>query len=113
MAIKFTGFICLSDIPKGEVKKVKRKDGSVGFYLNISVHENDKPFTNAEGKVTSDHFISCAPKKEERTEGVNYIVGNLRTWQEKPNMVTHEDINAAPALDDSDKLSWDNDGSLF
>ena len=109
MAMKFTGSICLSDIPKSEVKKVTRKDGSVGFYLNISVHENDKPFINAEGKLVSDHFISCAPKKEERVKDVNYIVGNLRTWQEKSNVVTHEDVNSAPAIDESDKLPWDED----
>ena len=112
MAMKFTGSICLSDIPKSEVKKVKRKDGSYGFYLNISVHENDKPFTNSDGKVISDHFISCAPKKEERVKDVDYIVGNLRTWQERQNVVTIEDINAAPVASDNDRFPWDDD-SLF
>ena len=101
MAIKFIGSICLTDIPKSEIKVVNCKDGVKRAYLNISVHEKKEPFLDANGKVLSDHLITCSPKKENRQEGVNYIVGNLRTWQEQTATVvpSPEDIAAAPSYE--------------
>lgn len=109
MAIKFTGSICLSDIPKEQIKKVACKDGSVKCFLNFSIHENKEVKKDAEGRILSDHFISCAPRKEERIEGVQYIIGNVRTWVDMRNTTpTAQEINVAPKIED-DALPWDND----
>lgn len=97
--MKFVGSICLSDIPKSEIKMVECKDGKKRAYLNISIHEKKEPFLDANGKVISDHLISCAPKKENRQDGVNYIIGNLRTWQEPTAAPSPEDIAAAPSYE--------------
>lgn len=101
MAMKFVGSICLSDIPKSEIKMVECKDGKKRAFLNISIHEKKEPFKDANGKVISDHLISCAPKKESRQDGVNYIVGNLRTWQEQTasSIPSSEDIANAPSYE--------------
>jgi hypothetical protein len=100
MAMKFIGSICLTDIPKSEIKAVQCKDGKTRAFLNISIHEKKEPFVDANGKVLSDHLISCAPKKDERKEGQNYIIGNLRTWQEQQTAVpTPEDIASAPSFE--------------
>ncbi len=102
--MKFTGSICLSDIPKSLIKVVDCKDGVRRLYLNISIHEKKTPFLDADGKVLSDHLISCAPRKEEREEGKNYIIGNLRTWVEQPQAAAPSaaDIAAAPTLQEGE-----------
>lgn len=105
MAIKFIGSICLTDIPKSQIKVVNCKDGKQRAFLAISIHENKQPFTDDNGKLLQDHFISCAPKKEERIDGEKYIIGHLKTWQnnETPNAnPTPEQINNAPTLDQVD-----------
>ena len=99
--MKFVGSLCLSDIPKKEIKVVKCKDGVERFYLNISVHENNEPKVSQEGKLISDHFISCAPKKDERDPNTNYIIGNLRTWEQQSNntIPSAEEIAQAQSYD--------------
>lgn len=103
MAMKFVGSICLSDIPKSEIKMVQCKDGVTRAFLNISVHENATPrYTDENGKkrLLSDHFISCAPRKEDRKEDVNYLIGNLRTWTPSGNeMPSAEEIANAPSAE--------------
>lgn len=105
MAMKFTGSICLSDIPKAQIKAVTCKDGVKRLFLNISIHEKKEPFTDANGKVISDHLISCAPKKDERQEGQNYIIGNLRTWVESATAAvpSYADIETAPTLSQAEQ----------
>ena len=101
--MKFVGSICLSDIPKSEMKKIMCKDGKERYFVNISIHENKEPrYAERNGKqvLVSDHIISCAPKKEERVDGVNYLIGNLRTWTEQYIPTTGE-IDEAPASNDS------------
>jgi hypothetical protein len=109
MAIKFTGSICLSDIPKEQIKKVVCKDGKTRLFLNFSIHENKEVKRDAEGHGLADHFVSCAPKKEERVEGVQYIIGNVRTWVDMRNSTpTQQEINEAESLNgDSDNLPWE------
>ena len=108
MAMKFTGSICLSDLPKRLVKNVDGK-----LYLNISVHENKEPLIK-DGKVVSDHFISCAPKKEKRIEGEQYIIGNLRTWETPTDKVpSYADVNNAPSVGDDTRLPWEEDSRVF
>lgn len=77
-----SGSICLSDIPKSQMRKVMCKDGKERIYLNVAVITKKQPqtFTSENGVAhTYTHFITCAPKKEERIDGVNYILGDLET----------------------------------
>ena len=39
------GSICLSDIPRSQMKKVKTKDGKEKIYLNIFIGERKEPVT--------------------------------------------------------------------
>lgn len=99
--MKFTGSICLSDIPLSARKLVTTKSGEKKWFINVSVHENKEPRYGADGKLLSDHFISCAPKKDERVEGDKYIIGNLRAWEPPTaNTPTADEINAAPSASD-------------
>lgn len=64
-----TGSICLSDIPREQMKKVVCKDGKERIYLNVAVIERREP-----SQFGHTHFITCAPKQEERKEGTQYIL---------------------------------------
>lgn len=64
-----TGSICLSDIPREQMKKVVCKDGKERIYLNVAVIERKEP-----SQFGHTHFITCAPKQEERKEGTQYIL---------------------------------------
>lgn len=105
-----TGSICLSDIPKEQIKKVMCKDGKERLYLNIAVCEKKTPLYDENGRVKVDHFISCAPvKKEDRKEGVNYFIGDLKKWQgnnQSSAAPTQEQISVAPSLSDEDPLPF-------
>jgi hypothetical protein len=76
-----SGSICLSNIPRDVMRKVICKDGKERIFLNVAVIEKKNPqtFTNNGVSRTYTHFITCSPKKEERIEGVNYIIGDLET----------------------------------
>ncbi len=95
-----TGSICLTDIPKELIKVVETKqiDPATGKpitkkFLNLAVMELSEP-----SKFGDTHFISCAPKKEERIEGRNYIIGNFKKWIPKTERVSQEDIAAARSM---------------
>lgn len=79
------------------MKKIRCKDGVERIFLNVSVVERKEA-----GKFGDTHFITCAPKKEERREGENYIIGDLKTWNPEPQMPTTEEIAAAPPFSPSD-----------
>lgn len=101
-----TGSICLSDIPRDLMKKVACKDGKERIFLNVAVIARKTPqtFTNNGQPRTYAHFISCAPKQEERVDGVNYIIGDLETRTFTPKGPTPEDINNAPAVAPGDTV---------
>lgn len=80
------------------------KDGMQKIFVNIAVIERKEPVTF--GDRTYTHFISCAPKKEERKEGVNYFIADLQTYNPQPNMPTAEQINNAPSVDDKEDLPF-------
>lgn len=92
------GSICLTDIPR-ECIKVVEKNGKK--YLNLAVIEMSEP-----SKFGDTHFISCAPKKEERKEGVNYIIGNFRKYVERTEHISQTDIDSSASLDDNDELPF-------
>lgn len=74
MAI-LSGSICLSDIPREQMKKIKRKDGVERIYVNVAVIERRE-----KSQFGHTHFITCSPKREERIEGKSYILGNLKEF---------------------------------
>lgn len=96
-----TGSICLSDIPKSQMKRVVCKDGKERVFLNVAVFAKKNPQTF--GDRTYTHFISCAPKKEERIEGENYIMGDLETYTPKPSTPSVEDVANAPGFAPDEK----------
>lgn len=104
-----TGSICLTDIPRDQMRKVMCKDGKERIYLNIAVITKKTPqtFTNNGTSRTYTHFVTCAPKKEERVDGVNYILGDLETRTFAPvNAPTPEDIASAPAVAPNEDLPF-------
>ena len=98
------GSICLSDIPRSQMKKVKTKDGKERIYLNIFIGERKEPVTFDDRTYT--HFVSCSPKKEERVEGENYFIGDLQTYNPQPSAPTAEQINEAPSVSEEDSLPF-------
>ena len=104
MAHLLYGSICLSDIPREQMRKVKLQDGTEKIFLNVSVIERKE-----ESKFGHSHFISCAPKKEERRTDVSdgyYIIGDLRTYAPKPATPTPEEIESAPVVQPDDDLPF-------
>lgn len=85
------GSICLSDVPKELFKK--GKDGKT--YLNLSVF----PMKN-EDAYGNQYTCSCAPKQEERVEGVNYLIGKFKLIPKSVAPVSPEDVDALPVSDD-------------
>lgn len=63
------GYICLSDIPKELV--TEGKNGKK--YLSIEVNELREP-----SQYGTTHAVKVSVKKEQKREGVNYYVGNLK-----------------------------------
>lgn len=96
MASLIIGSICLSDIPKSQIKAVTLKDGTVKKYLNIAVCERKEV-----GKFGHTHYISCAPKKEERIEGEQYFIGDLKAYDPQPSTPSFDDVSNAPIAPDN------------
>ena len=69
------------------------KDGVERVFLNVAVVERKE-----KSQFGHTHFITCAPKQEERKDGVNYIFGDLKVYEPEPQMPTAEEIAAAPSI---------------
>lgn len=91
------GSICFSDIPKEVIKAVECKDGQIRNYFKVAIIER-----NYVSRLGYTHFISCSPKKEERKEGVNYIIGDVKPLERKESTPTPEEIDNAPIADPDD-----------
>lgn len=98
------GSICLSDIPREQMKKVMCKDGKERIFLNVFIGERKE--ASRFGDRVYTHFVSCAPKKEEQRPDVNYFIGDLETYNPKPNKPTVEDIASAPSVSQDDNLPF-------
>ena len=94
------GSICLSDIPREQMKKVMCKDGVERIYVNVFIGERKEP--SRFGNNVFTHFVSCAPKKEERVDGKSYFIGDLQTHNPQPSTPTPEQVASAPTVDDCD-----------
>lgn len=73
------GSICLSDIPRSQMRRVVTRDGREKVYLNIQVAPRREPRSYS-GRVYT-HYVSCAPRREERKEGESYFIGDLQEWR--------------------------------
>lgn len=94
--------ICLSDIPRDQIKEVTLKDGvTKKKYLNIKIVPRKEI-----GQYGHTHFISCEPKQEERRDGVNYIIGDGKVYVPQNVGPTTEEIAAAPAAKDDNDLPF-------
>ena len=100
----YFGSICLSDIPRSQMKKVTCKDGKERIYLNIFVGEKREPVT-FDGR-TYTHYVSCAPKKEERKDGEQYYIGELQTFSQQQSSPTPEQVDNAPSVGENDYLPF-------
>lgn len=98
------GSICLSEIPRSQMKKVMCKDGKERIFLNIFVGEKKEPATF--GNNTYTHFVSCAPKKEERIDGEQYFIGDLQTYNPQPSSPSPEQVASAPSISHNDDLPF-------
>lgn len=107
MAQILYGSICLTDIPKELIKTVKCKDGKERKYLNISVHEKRE-----KGQYGDTHFVSCAPKKDEQKEGVNYIVGNMKTHVLEDNVAPRPVIQPIQEVQQQSDMPIDGSDDL-
>ena len=101
--LALVGSICLTDIPK-EVIKVANNGKK---YLSLAVME----YTDGANQFGDTHFISCAPKKEDRVEGRNYIIGNFKRWEDK-RKPTLEEINNAPTMTAEQIAEAEENGDL-
>ena len=118
MAKFIHGSINLSKaIDAGQVKKFTLRNGEEALFLEIAVFEKKEPksFTNeATGKTrTFTHTVSCAPRKDQQVEGVNYYIGDLETYDDEAKPVrsnetpTSEELQVAPAV------QWGDDSLPF
>lgn len=98
------GTICLSDIPRSQMKKVMCKDGKERIFLNVFIGERKQPATF--GDRTFTHFVSCSPRQEERVEGEKYFIGDLQTYDPRPSTPTAEQVAAAPPVTEANDLPF-------
>lgn len=63
------GSICLSDIPKELITTAKNGKK----YLNIEIKQMRQP-----SQFGHTHTVKASVKRDERQEGVNYYIGNLK-----------------------------------
>lgn len=82
--MKLFGSICLTDIA-ATGKAVKASNGKI--YVNIEVVEKREV-----GRYGDTHFVSVSCKKDERKDGVNYYVGNLKPSQYDEQSATQADV---------------------
>lgn len=88
------GSICLTDIPR----ELFRKADNGKVYLNLRIYERKEP-----GKYGHTHTASCAPRKEERVEGVNYFCGDFKVSDPQQYAPpTPEQVAAMPPAEPDD-----------
>lgn len=81
------GSICLTDIPKELI--TVGKNGKK--YLRVTVSERRTP-----SRFGDTHYIKAYCRKEERREGTNYYIGELRPAQAADGTSAQAQAQAAP-----------------
>lgn len=69
MPVSLYGSICLSDIPQELVRE--GKNGKKYLSVEVSARKNV-------GAYGDTHYIKALCRKEQRREGVNYFIGDLK-----------------------------------
>ncbi len=88
------GSICLTDIPR----ELFRKADNGKVYLNLKIWERKEP-----GKFGHTHVASCAPRKDEQKEGVNYFCGDFKVSDPQQYAPpTPEQVSAMPPAEPDD-----------
>lgn len=88
------GSICLTDIPK----ELFRKADNGKVYLNLRIYERKEI-----GKFGHTHVASCAPRKDEQKEGVNYFCGDFKVSEPQQYAPpTPEQVAAMPPDENND-----------
>lgn len=83
----FTGFICLSDIPKELIKT-----GSNGKkYLDIYIGAKRQP-----SQYGHTHYIKVSLPKEQREAGNDYYIGNIKETAAQNDAQQAHDNGADP-----------------
>lgn len=90
------GSICLSDIPREQMRKAE--NGKI--YLNFHIRE-----MREHDRYGNTHYLDCRPKKEEVREGVNYYFGKAVEWKPKEEP-TVEQIGGMPAVQEDEELPF-------
>ena len=96
MAVLFHGDICLSDIPRGGIRRVLLRDGRVKSYLRVYVGERRCP--TVLGGMVYTHYISCyggggsssSRSKRGRSSKPRYLnvyIGNLQAYDDNVGLV--------------------------
>lgn len=97
------GSICLSDIPRDQIRRVVTRDGREKLYVNIQIYERREPRLMSGRAYT--HFVSCAPARSSRRPGVNYIFGDLCKGESHSSPYappSPEKIDDSPSIGKSD-----------
>lgn len=95
------GSIELSAIPKELFKKVTKKDGTAGIYLNVSIIQRKQA-----SQFGATHFIKTSKetgktKENGKPEYEDIFIGDLRPMkQQEP--VSPEQVSSAPPASDDD-----------
>lgn len=88
------GSICLTDIPR----ELFRKADNGKVYLNLKIWERKEV-----GKFGHTHVASCAPRKDEQKEGVNYLCGDFKVSDPQQYAPpTPEQVSAMPPAEPDD-----------
>ena len=83
------GSICLSDIPKELITTAKNGKK----YLNIEIKQMRQP-----SQFGHTHTVKASVKRDERKEGVNYYIGNLKLSKYGNDGEAQETQGATPAV---------------
>lgn len=97
----FYGSLCLTDIPKELI--TVGKNGKK--YLNIEIGQRRQP-----SQYGATHYVKASVKAEQKREGVNYYIGELKPSKYENN--GQQSQNAAPAQQPQAFNQPNDDGDL-
>lgn len=95
----FFGSLCLSDIPKELI--TVGKNGKK--YLNIEIGERRQP-----SQFGATHYVKASVKAEQKREGMNYYIGDLKPSRYDNNQPT-QNVSATAAAPQFNQPNDDGD----
>lgn len=99
----FYGSICLTDIPKDQIKKITCKDGVTRLFIPFYLNEMRNP--DQQGNT---HTMKVAVKKDEQDPNVNYYFGKAKVQeiQQQTQQPTQAEIESAESLNADDVMPF-------